>query len=77
MKIFLDFRAFFIKKVIFFGKKNKNNWEKVLSGRLGHIFLIFSTPEVLGSDFDRTQRDLMGYNQVYMTKKSEEKVPKT
>ena len=48
----------------------------MLSGRLRHIFLIFSPPEVLGGDFDTTRRDLMSYNQAY-DQKSEEKAPKT
>jgi len=41
----------------------------VLSNRLRHIFLIFSTPEVLGGDFDTARRDLMVYNQVDDPKK--------
>ena len=65
---FPGFSGIFHEKGEFFGKKPKND-KKVLSGRLRHIFLIFSTPEVLGGDFDTTRRDLMGYNQAYDQKK--------
>ena len=43
---FLGFLAIFLKKVIFGAKTQKI--AKVVSGRMGCIFLNFSTPEVLG-----------------------------